>query len=126
MGEWRQTWRVVLTRGWGFPGPAQEVLNVRTVGELRDVVLHARADPTVERWTYWHAREWVGDDPAHDCGGSEGYAPVGISEHACRCGLYHRTYQCHRCGRHEWIPPAGPGCGPIPEDPDRPYQRRSG
>lgn len=106
-----------MLRSWGFPGPPAAVLTVDTVAELRALVLRARTEPTIERLTYWHAREWVGSDPPHDCGGVGGYVPAGISDHVCRCGLHHRTYRCHRCGSSITDPPLGPGCGPIPPDP---------
>ncbi len=119
MGEWQLTWRVLLTRGWGFPGPATEVVSLDSVSQLRDIVARARIDPTIEAWRFWRHREWVGADPPHACGGSRavGWAPAGITDHACRCGLYHRTWYCNRCGQTQSDPDHGPGCGPIPQPP---------
>jgi hypothetical protein len=125
VGEWRFSWRIVLHRAWGFPGEPIQTVDADSVRELRAVLAHARADPSIERWKVWRAREWIGGDPPHDCGSNTpGWAPVSISERTCRCGLYHRTYRCYRCGTVVSDPPTGPGCAPLPEDHGRPSSSR--
>lgn len=118
MTGWQLSWRIVLTRDWGWPGERVQVLSATTVRELREVVQRARADPSIVRYRFWRHREWTGPDPPHDCGGSgDGqYVPAGITDVACCCGQGHRVYRCHRCGAEEIHPELGTGCGPIPAE----------
>lgn len=119
MAGWLLSWRVSLRRDWGWPGPVNEVVTVATVGQLREVVLAARADPAILSCRWWRHREW--DDtgvPARAPCGHE-WVPVGISDITdCACGLGHRRLRCHNHGVDVVYPEYRPGCGPVPRDPD--------
>lgn len=115
-GEWVLSWRVVLTREWGWPGPRVLAFDVPSVGHLRTVVLRARRDPSIATYRYWRKRHWHGQQPSHGPCGDE-YVPAGISEIGCQCGQLHRVFRCHRCGTEEIVPGHDVGCGPLPNDP---------
>jgi hypothetical protein len=99
-------------------GLPEQVVTIRTVARLRAVVMGARRDPTVETYRYWRIREWDdSDDPAACPACGRDYVPGQISDEDCTCGG-------HRIWRHEGrcadvvIPPRGPGCSPLPFDPE--------
>lgn len=123
MSGWVLSWRVVLTRGWGWPGPATEAFDVDTVAHLRDVVMRARADPSIERCRFWRHREWRGPQPTRAPCGDE-YVIAGMSHLDCQCGERHLVFRCHKCGTGETTPAFGDGCGPLPHDPEG-HQHRS-
>lgn len=110
MQEWRTRWQVNLD--WRPGRSAGQVVeqHVDTVGELREVVMGARANPDVVRCRYVPVRELVGEPP-HTCrrghhydGGS--FTRVRLDWSVCPCGG-HMVYRCR------WR-----DCGDVRLDPE--------
>ena len=114
-------WRVTLTWQSGMYSPTgdrEQVIEVRTAARLRAAVLAARADPRVERYGYRLVREWVEDGVVARCRRGHELPPVRVSVDACCCAAGgHRRTRC-TCGDVLDVPERGPGCGPVPYDPE--------
>jgi hypothetical protein len=117
MAGWILTWRVVLHWDFGSPdGASIQVRFVDTVAELRSMIMWARRDPRIGRYSY--ARHRVFDETAVPtaCARGHRYVPVGIRDVQCLCGG-HRTLRCLIHPDDVVVcPPYDAGCGPIPTD----------
>jgi len=116
----RRWWRVTLTWQSGAYSPTghpEQVIDVASVARLRTVVLGARADPRVETYGYRLVRHWGDDGQVPRCRRGHELPPVRYGVEDCTCGDGHLRTAC-TCGDVRYVPERGPGCGPVPHDPE--------
>jgi len=116
----RRSWQVTLTWQSASDSPTGQpiqMIDVATVAELRAVVRAALANPLVQTYSYRVHREWVGDSSPPTCRRGHELPPARYGASDCLCGIGHFRSHCV-CGDVQHIPPLGPGCGPVPFDPD--------
>jgi hypothetical protein len=117
---WRLTWRVAArwVPGCSPSGTSETVIVVSSAAALRDAVMTARWNPSIESYRYWHIREWDdSDDPpaCPTCG--QAWVPVEQHDEDCLCGGHRRWEHRGRCPPVV-VPPYGLGCGDLPRPPD--------
>jgi hypothetical protein len=117
----RRWWRLTVTWQSGTYSPTrhpEQVIEVHTVAQLRATVLAARADPRIETYGYRLIREWVDDGQTLRCRRGHELPPARVSVDDCCCpDGGHRRTRC-TCGDELFVPERGPGCRPVPADPE--------
>jgi hypothetical protein len=81
------------------------------------VLATALADPLVRTYRYRAFRQWDDDGSPPTCRRGHPLPPVRYGVRDCRCGMGHFSSNC-ACGDVQHIPELGPGCGPVPFDPE--------
>ena len=108
------TWQSGAYSPTGHP---EQVIDVASVARLRTVVLGARADPRVETYGYRLVRHWVDEGQVPRCRRGHELPPVRYGVEDCTCGDGHLRTAC-TCSDVRYVPERGPGCGPVPHDPE--------
>jgi hypothetical protein len=95
----------------------EQVIEVHTVARLREVLSAALADPRVRTYEYRLVRQWVDDGQVVRCPRGHELPPARYRVEDCLCGDGHLRTACG-CDEVRYIPERGPGCGPVPHDPE--------
>ncbi len=120
MAGWRRGWRITVTWQSGQYSPTREpvqVVDVSTPAQLRELVLAARDNSLVLNYSYGLHRDWDDSDAPRTCARGHALMPGRAGGHDCLCGIGHFVTECW-CGAMQHVPPLGPGCGPVPFDPE--------
>jgi len=117
---WRRGWRITVTWQSGSYSPTGEpvqLVDVSTAARLREVVLGARNNPRILTYSYRSHRVWDDSDAPRTCPRGHELMPGQSGGRDCQCGTGHFASECW-CGAVQYMPALGPGCGPVPFDPD--------
>ncbi len=120
MAGWQLSWRVTLTwqsARYSPTGEAVQMVDVPMPARLRELVLAARANPLILNYSYRRHRFWDGSDAPRTCRRGHELLPGRGGGRDCLCATGHFASTCW-CGDEQQVPPLGPGCGPVPVDPE--------
>lgn len=117
---WRRTWRVTIE--WQSPaysptGQQEQIVEVDTPAQLRQLVMRLRADNRVAWYRYGRWRRWDATGmPRHCTHGHTLVHPHVYRIYDCQCGVGHAEITCW-CRDRQLLPPLDAGCEPVPGDP---------
>ncbi len=116
----RRSWRIMLTWESARDSPTGEpvqIVEVTTVGQLRQLVIAARANPRVVTYSYRGHRAWDDAGAPRTCRQGHELTAGRSGGRDCLCGTGHFESHCW-CGDVRYVPELGPGCGEVPFDPE--------